>query len=38
MTSAPDQQAHTIHDMPYELRDTMIAALERDLDEPGHDD
>lgn len=38
LTGAADQQAHTIHDMPDELRDTIIAALERDLAGVRHDD
>lgn len=31
LTGKPDQQAHTLADMPAELKAMMIAALERDL-------
>ncbi len=38
LTGGADQQAHTLDDMPAELKAMMIAALERDLANNGEQD
>ena len=38
LTGGSDQQAHTLDDMPAELKARMIAALERDLAKSGERD